>query len=87
MIFLEATIGHKNTMNNIFNKLLTITIALVLSGCMGLPFTPETEEGLQCKVDCGFRATSCSSSPMNCDNGYRRCINGCRDIDRIMLKK
>ena len=69
-------------------KTLFLMVALtMLSSCMGLPFDPETEAGVQCKVDCGFRANDCVGSPMNCDNAYRRCINGCRDIDRITLEK
>ena len=66
---------------------LAVTTTVLLSACMGLPFEPKTDAGVQCKVDCGFRANDCIGSPMNCDNAHRRCINGCRDIDTFELKK
>lgn len=64
-----------------------VLLVVLLSGCMGLPFSPETEQGAQCKVECGFQANGCIGSLAVCDNAHRRCINGCRDVDRMALER
>jgi hypothetical protein len=74
-------------MKTLIKSALLLMFAMALTGCMGLPFTPQTEKGVECKVTCGMKANECIGSPMNCDNAHRRCINGCRDVDRMQLNK
>ena len=74
-------------MKSLIKSALLLMFAMALTGCMGLPFSPKTEEGVECKLTCGMNANTCVGSPYNCDNAHRRCINGCRDVDRMQLNK
>lgn len=59
---------------------IILAAAILLSGCAAVEYTPATEAGGQCKMQCGVAYTHCTK---DCTKSLNICHDACRDVDRL----
>ena len=64
-------------------KLIIAGVIGVLAACATPSFTPKTQAGAACKVDCAQRMTACRGSSYTCDRAAATCMAACKDLDAV----
>lgn len=65
-------------------KLFIFLAALCLVGCAaGSNFTPKTQAGARCKVQCAQNMSMCQGSSYTCDRAAATCMNSCQELDGL----
>jgi hypothetical protein len=65
-------------------KLLICLAAMAMVGCAaGSNFTPKTQAGARCKVQCSQNMSMCQGSSYTCDRAAATCMKSCEELDAV----